>query len=158
VGGSSAISNSGSAARVRQLHLLEQLDDLVGDGPSLEAGVDPDRLRHLTADPHHRVQRAGRILEDEPDLLPSDLGELGVVQPEEVTAVETNGAGHLRLVGEQAGDRLCGHRLARSGFADQPQASTRRHVEFVDVDDLVSVDVHAEVADLEHQDNPVRAC
>ena len=177
--GSSAISNSGSAAiaaaiitlllparelvrvpakersRIRQMHLLEQFHHLVGDGSSADVGVQPDRLRDLTAGAHHRVQRPSGVLEDEADPLAADLRELAVSQSDEVPAVEPHRPGYLRLVGQEAGDGLGGHRLARSGLADQPQPR-RVAGQLVDVDDLVVADVNTKVADLEHQESPVQ--
>ena len=66
------------------MHLLEQFHHLVGDGSSADVGVQPDRLRDLTADAHHRVQRPSGVLEDEADPLAADLRELAVSQSDEV--------------------------------------------------------------------------
>ena len=77
----------------------------VGDADGLEAGgrlparlvaaerpVRPERLDELVADGHDRVERAGRLLEDDRDAAAADPAHLGLGERQEVGALEQDAA------------------------------------------------------------------
>src|SRR3984893_8717748 len=88
--------------------------------------MQPDGLRDLVADPHHRIKRGHRLLKDHRNAISPDLAHLVFVEPEQVAAFEhdrasTDLAGGLR---PQPHDRKRGDALAATGFADDGKRLT----------------------------------
>ena len=74
----------------------------------------------LFADPHHRIQRDRRLLEDHRDPGAADLSLEGATRGQQIPALEENPATRDRYVlRQQAHDRAQGEALAGAGFTDQ---------------------------------------
>ena len=102
--------------------------------PRLLAGhrsMQADRLGDLVADPHHRVERGHRLLEDHRDAVAADRAHLVFVEAEKIGAFEHDGAADdlARRVRHQAHDRKRGHALAAAGLADDGQRLAATDVE-----------------------------
>ncbi len=98
--------------------------DLAGIATA-DAAVRLEAFDHLLADGQHRVERHHRVLEDHRDLVATHLLQLPRFHGGQLAAVETDAAaGDVARLGDQVENRECGHRLAGTGFADDPQAFT----------------------------------
>jgi hypothetical protein len=85
-----------------------------------------ERLGDLVPDPHDRVERGHRLLEDHADVAPAHLAHGGVTQAEEVGAVEADGAARgLHGPRQQPHHRMRRHGLARARLADDTQGLAR---------------------------------
>jgi hypothetical protein len=114
--------------------------------------VDARTLSDLVADPHHRVERAHRLLEDHRDPPAADLVEPRVRQPGQVGAVQYNlPRGDLRFWRQHAEDGLERHALAGARLADEADGLAGRHLKRHPVDrahdPAVAGDLHPQVAD-----------
>ena len=98
----------------------QHVDRLLPGLPGGDLPVQPDHFGDLVADPHHRVERGHRLLEDHRDAIAADLPHLGLVELEQIGAFEHHGAADdpARRIGHQPHDRQRGHALAAAGFAD----------------------------------------
>ena len=126
-------------------------------GPRLSARLDaperpvrPERLDQLVADGHHRVERAGGLLEDDGDAGAANAPHLGLGQGEEVGALEhdatAHGSGDRR---KQTHDCQCGQRLPAAALADERENLSCGEIERHAVDHPGGPDGHAEPVDRE---------
>ena len=79
----------------------------------------------IAADRHARIERGERVLEDDLHVA-AERAERRGIELRDVAALEPDLAGG-RL--DQPQDAAAGRRLARAGFADQPERLARRDVE-----------------------------
>ena len=94
--------------------------------------MDLDHLCDLVADPHHRVERRQRLLEDHPHGGAAQFPQLLLGQGEQVPAPEEDAArARLQVLRQQAHDGVGGHRLAGTGLANHAQnlAGIQRQVD-----------------------------
>ena len=56
--------------------------------------MESDRLGDLSADPHHRVECLGGVLEDDADLSAADSSQSAVAETDQFAPVEHDRAGH----------------------------------------------------------------
>ncbi len=77
-----------AGCRVRDVHLVEQLDRALPRLGALHLQVALEHLGDLRPDPERRVQRGHRILEDHRDLPAADVLELGLLAADQLAAVE----------------------------------------------------------------------
>src|SRR5882757_609941 len=121
------------------------------------AVVDEDRLGDLLADPHHRVQRGHRILEDHPDLFTTYLVQVPFRGVEEVGALEGHRSADdpARRLGDQPEHRHHGDALAGAGFADHAEDLALIHGEADAVDRahraVHGAELHGQVLDLQQR-------
>src|SRR2546427_3812856 len=123
--------------------------------PARHAEMLGQDLGELEADREHRVQRAHRLLEDHRDIRPPQFLQFPGREGEKIAAAVKDLAArrHGRvLLGEQAQDRQCGHRLAAAGFPDQGDGAVHGYVEADALDRLrdgrpVEAKIHLQVAD-----------
>ena len=110
--------------RVRDAHLGQQFDGPGLGGLLRDVLVGPDRLGDLPPDGVDGVQRCHRVLEDHRDAGAPHLGELLLLQAEELTAFEADGAPDLGARGEESHAGQRGHGLARARLADDAEHLT----------------------------------
>ena len=130
--------------------------------------VQDQRLADLPADGHDRIERGHRLLEDHGDLVAADAAHGGLVEGDEVDAVEPDGAADdaAGRIGDQAHQGERGDALAAAGFADDGQRLAALEREGHAVDGLdeagARVEVGLQVVDLEHalggRGRPRRCC
>ena len=114
----------------RHADALEDLDGAREGFPLREILVHAQRLAHLKADLHSRVQGGQRILEDHADLGATHLALHVQRHLRQVLAVEDDRAGgDLAALGEQTHEGQSRHGLARSGLAHDAQGLARVHVQ-----------------------------
>ena len=102
----------------------QHLDGLASRPPcAVIVAMQANRFGDLVADPHHRVERGHRLLENHRDAVAADRAHLGLVEAEQVGAFEHHGAADdpARRIGHQPHDRQRGHALAAAGLADDRQ-------------------------------------
>ncbi len=141
------------AARVRDVHEIEQLHH---PRPGLTLGhvhVLLHDLLDLASDPEHRIQRGHRLLEDERDLPSTDLPQARPGRSEQLVPLEEHAPGDARRLREEAEDREGRHALPAAGLAHDSQDLARlegqRHaVDGMDTA-LVRVEADREVTDVE---------
>ena len=120
-------------------HLLQHTQCLTPRRAVILALVQPDRLGDLLADRVHGIERGHRLLEDHCDLGAADPAHRPCTGAREVDPlpgrpreVESPGQDAAAAVLDQAHQRQRGHRLPRSGFADDGNrlaaADGKRHV------------------------------
>jgi hypothetical protein len=110
-----------TAAGVRDVHLLEQLDGPLSGLLPGKVQVTAERLRDLRPDRQRRIERGHRILEDHRDLQAPDVLHLPALQRRELLPVEERGAGDHSARGlHESHDRECRHRLSAARLADDP--------------------------------------
>ena len=101
----------------------EQLGDPGSERLPRQRRMGEDRVGHLILDAHHRIERAHRALRDERDLLQPDRAERPAAHPQHVFPVEEDAAADDPPGRTGETEERCRHRrLARAGFADQPEA------------------------------------
>ena len=114
----------------RHTNALEDLDGALESFLLREALVHAQRLAHLKADLHGRVQRGERILEDHADLGAAQLALLLERQLGEVLPVEDDRAGgDLAALGQEPHERQSGHGLTGAGFAHDAEGFAGVHVQ-----------------------------
>ena len=97
-------------------------------GRQLAVGL--EHLGHLVADPHQRVQRRHRLLEDHRDAPAAGIPPAGFVLGKQVGLAEANAAGDRpHRLRQQAHQGVGAHRLARARFADEAQDLAGHEVE-----------------------------
>lgn len=90
--------------------------DLVGS----QRAVDPEHLAKLRADRLDRVERTSRILRHEADPRAAHRIQLPIRPAGNVGSIQLDGSAfHSAIRSEQTDDRLCGRRLAGTGFTDK---------------------------------------
>ena len=141
-------------ARVRDVHLFEQLDRALPRSVAREVEMPLHRLGQLRADRQRRVERRHRVLEDHRDLPAAHVLELALGQMHEVAALERDRAARdARGLREQAHDRERRHRLAAAGLADDAERLALLDGEADAVDGVhvaaARLEVRAEVVDFE---------
>ena len=141
-------------ARVRDVHLLEQLDRALARLVARDVEVPLHRLGQLQADRERRVQRRHRILEDHRDLAAAHVFELVLRELVQHAALEADLAGlDPRRRHEQPHDRERRHRLAAARLADDAErlAAIDREADAVDRVHVARPrrEIRAEVVDLE---------
>ncbi len=124
-------------------------------GPA-DAQVDHRRLGDLAADPHHRVERAHRFLEDHRHLRPADPVQVGLAQRHQILSVQQDLSGSDPCLRRQhAEDGSQGHALAGAGLPDQPERVARgdleRHSVHCADHAAAAGDLHMQIANLEHR-------
>ena len=104
-------------------HQAQHVDRLVPGFLGGQLAMQPNRLGDLVADPHHRVERGHRLLEDHRDAVAADRAHLGLVEAEQVGAFERHAAADdpARRIRHQPHDRQRGDALAAAGLADDRQ-------------------------------------
>ena len=137
---------------------LEQLDRAPVAIPPGDVLVRADGLLDLVADPHHRVERAHRVLEDHRQVGAAQPLQLPRPEVEQVAlAVPTEphragGAGRRR--GHQARDRAAGDALAAAALADEAEdlalAQGEGHAVDGAHDTRIGGDERVQVGDLQH--------
>ena len=101
--------------------LLQDLGDPLGRVAD-HAGVHPERLGQLGADPQGRVQRGGRVLRHVRHPCAAGPAQVAGAEPEQVRAVQTDLAGADPQAAAGVPEQGQGHRgLARAGLADQAE-------------------------------------
>ena len=121
--------------RLRQLHAVQDGDDLGLACCGVEAGVGVQNLVDLLAAGHDGIERRHRFLEDHRHARAAQLAQPGLVGRQDVLALEQDLArGRLQRLGQQAHDGEGDHRLARAGFAHE-------------ADDLTGIDGEAHLFD-----------
>ena len=114
----------------RHADALEDLDGACQGFPLRELFVHAQRLAHLKADFHGRVQGGERVLEDHADLGSTHLALQVQRHLRQVLAVEDDRAGgDLAALGEQTHEGQGRHGLAGTGLAHDTQGLTRVHVQ-----------------------------
>ena len=108
--------NRGSAAGRRTMR-SRSIACFAGLGLA-DLAVRPDRLGDLGADPHRRVERAGRVLEDHGEVGAAVLAQLAVGHPEQLGAANRAEPLIAAVAGQQAHDGAGADGLARAGLAD----------------------------------------
>jgi hypothetical protein len=118
--------------RVRDAHLVQQLDRAPARRGAGEAAVELQHLLELVADGEHRVQRRHRLLEDHRDRRAAHVAQLAPRQAGEIAAAEVDLAARVDdrvLRRQQPEDRERGDALPRAGLADQRDRGVARDVE-----------------------------
>ncbi|GAA3151743.1 hypothetical protein GCM10020001_089120 [Nonomuraea salmonea] len=100
------------------------------------AAVQRHDLGDLGADPHERVERGHRLLEDHGQLAPAQPLEPALRHAHQVVLAEPRRARGGDALGQQAHERQRGQRLARPRLADQPDPLARRDAERHVADEL----------------------
>src|SRR5439155_7847070 len=144
--------------------LAQELEGAYPCLPAVHAEMLGQNLGELEADREHGVQRAHRLLEDHRNIRPPQFLQFPGRKREEVAAAVQDLAArrHGRvLLGEQAQDRQCRHRLAAAGFPDQRDRAVHRYVEADALHRLgngrpVEAEIHLEVADSDQGFGAVR--
>src|ERR1700694_1113072 len=100
--------------------------------------MQPYRLGDLVSDPHHRIERGHRLLENHRNAISPDLPHPVLVEIEKIGSFELNRAADDPAggVGDEAHDRQRGHALAATGFAHDRQRLATADVERDVVDGL----------------------
>ena len=126
----------GPAGRVGDAGLAHHVDGEVHRGRLAEAEVPPRGLGDLVPDPHHRIQRGHRLLEDHRDLLAGQRRrDLAVMVCRSLPRYSIAPDSTLDPGGQQVGDRPQRHGLARAGLADDAEALALGDVEADVIDD-----------------------
>ena len=86
-------------------------------------------LGDLAADPHGRVQRGHRILENRTQVEPADLAQCLGLTGDHVRSGDANGAIDLRVLGQQTQQGEPEDALAGTGFAHQAEDLAGHDVE-----------------------------
>ncbi len=98
----------------------QPLDRLAAGGSARHRRVPLDHLDDLLADPHHRVQAGGRLLEDDAHPPAAHVAHARLRQLHHVDLADPDGTlGDTAVLRQQAQDRQRRHRLAAAGLADQ---------------------------------------
>ena len=145
--------------RVRDADPAHQLKGpLRGLGPA-DAQVDERALGDLGADPHDRVERAHRLLEDHRHLRAADAVEVGLAQRHQVLAIQQDLAGgDARLRRQHAEDGAQRHALAGARLPDDPEriasGDLERHPVHRADQSAPAGDLHVQVADLRASARP----
>ena len=150
-----------ASGRIRNAHLLEQVDGAGARDGARHALVRLDLLRDLPADRVDGRQGGHRILEDHRDLAAPDRSDLVLRQRHEIAAAIEHLAVHDRVrVTDQPHHRHHRDGLPRSRFADDPEHLSRRDRERKVVDGLheavLGLEGDAQVAHLEQWRSGVR--
>src|SRR6266566_8213218 len=148
--------------RVGDAHPAHQLERALGRPGPAEPEVHLRPFGYLSADPHHRVERAHRLLEDHGHLRAAQTVDVGAAQLHQVHPVQPDLTGRdLRLGRQHAEDGAQRHALAGTGLAHQAEGAAPGYVEGHPVhrpDDAAAAgDPHVQVADLEDRLGPHRA-
>ena len=111
-------------------------------------------LGNLPTDGVHRVQRRHRLLEDDGNILATDLAQLVIGGAEQFGTIELDAARHSGTGRQQRRNSHGGRRFPRAGFTDdgehlalgdgQRDTLDRRHPLFV------NLEIDSEVLDLNH--------
>jgi len=126
------------ALRLRQLHAVQDGDDLRLARRGVELGVRAQHFVDLLAAGHDGIERRHRLLEDHRHARAAQLAQPVLAGRQDVLALQENLArGRLQCLGEQAHHREGDHRLARTGFAHE-------------TDDLAGIDGEAHLFDGMH--------
>jgi hypothetical protein len=110
-----------SPFRRGEAHRPEQLDGAIMGILPVDRQVAPDRLGDLRADPHRRVQRPLRVLEDHRGVAAPMLLQFLLAAADELHALEPDRAGNVGRARQQAHDRIRADGLAGTGLADDGQ-------------------------------------
>ena len=114
----------------RHADALEDLDGTREGCPLRELLVHAQRLAHLKADLHSRVQGGQRILEDHADLGATHLALQVQRHLRQVLTVEDDrSGGDLAALGEQTHEGQGRHGLAGTGLAHDTQGLARVHMQ-----------------------------
>jgi hypothetical protein len=126
----------GAALGLRNAHQPQHVDGLLPSFLAAHLLMQPHRLDDLVADPHHRIERGHRLLEDHRDAVAPDAAHRGIVELQEVGTLERHrtaddAAGRIR---HQAHDRERADAFAAAGLADDRQrlAAADRERDVVD--------------------------
>jgi hypothetical protein len=112
-------------------------------------GVPAYAFGNLFADGLDRIERRHRLLEHHADVVAAQRAHLVLGCREDVDAVECDASGGARGMGQKLHHRQRGHRLARTGFADQPHHLTGRDGELHALQDRRVADGQRQVLDVE---------
>jgi hypothetical protein len=147
---------AGALLRLGDPNLAQHLHRLFPHGRRRKVLVQADRLADLLADAEHRVERGHRLLEDHRQLVAAHVAHRGLVERQQVAAVERDRAADdaSRRIRHQAHDRKRGHALAAARFADDGQGLAARKRKGQAVDGLEHAAAREEISlqarNLEH--------
>ena len=115
---------------IRHAHATQALAHQFACLPPARLAVQQQWLGDLRPDPHDRVQRRQRILEDHADVLAAQLRQSPAARADQLLSVELHRAsGHPCAGREQAVDGVHRHALARPGFPEQSEDLARTHLQ-----------------------------
>ncbi|MPL75522.1 hypothetical protein SDC9_21346 [bioreactor metagenome] len=123
---------------------------VAGDAAGLAAGkaaVDDQRLGHLIADRHQRVERGHRLLKDHPHAGAAQPAQLAFGKRGDLAPGQPDRAGAVRALGQEPHHRQRRHRLARARFADKAEDLARLKVQRDVAQHLGRADADAEAPD-----------
>src|SRR5476649_2873638 len=114
---------------------VDGVDQLPHARRRIAHAMDLQHLGDLVADPHQRIERGHRLLEDHADAVAAQQAHLRRCQREEIAALEGDAAARdLQRRRQQPHDRAGGDRFARAAFAHDAQ-------------DLAGLEIEADVLD-----------
>ena len=114
------------ALGIGQSHLFEKRQHFSSGFPLVQFPASAHGFGHLAADGHDGVEATHGVLENDRGHPASHGSEFFGFQSVQVISGQADRSAGLdsHAVDGQAQDGLCGHALARPGFADQPQGLT----------------------------------
>src|SRR4051794_13373523 len=121
--------------RVRDAHLVQQLDRAIVCAAAVETEVAAHVLGELLADREHRMQRGVGILKDHRDVAPRDALQAAARHPDQFVAAEPRRPLHAGAVRQQAEQREHRNRLAAAALPGDAEYLGRLHVVVDAVDD-----------------------
>lgn len=141
--------------RFGDAHQFQQLQGTPGGDLAGKSLVQAKHFVDLFLDAVQRVQRGHRLLEDHRDAVATNVPQGLFLEGQQVSLGVVDGAAGVarQRVGQQAQDRVRGHRLARSAFADQGQGFATLDIKADVIDHAVVMlagdELDAEVADFD---------
>ncbi len=147
-----------ATARVGHLHFSEEFDCTFPRLRFVHVGVEQQRFHQLSTHLERWVQDGDRLLEDEADVLATDLLPLALGDRSDITPVELHGpAREAPGCGGQTQRRQHRHALAGSGFADDAERLARHHGERNAVQDLHWITLRCRKFDVDRTNRQQRA-
>ena len=118
-------------SRLRDADHFQQLQRALGRDFADQAFVDAQHLVDLLLDRVQRIERGHRLLEDHRDPVAADVADGFLFQAQQVLPGVLDGPGRMpgERVGQQAQDRVGGHRFAGAAFAHQRQGFAALDIE-----------------------------
>ncbi len=117
--------------RLGNAHHLQQLQGAFGRDLAGQALVQAEHFVDLLFDRVQRVQRRHRLLKDHRNPVAADVADGFLSEAQQILPGIQNRAGRMvcQGVGQQAQDRMRGHRFAGTAFAHQGQGFTAFDIE-----------------------------
>ena len=109
--------------RVRDADLTQQGQRIFPRLTAVCRKMEAPAFRDLLPNGHHRIEMAGRVLENHTDFPPAHRRHLPFAEGQDIPAVEHNltAANPQSVPRQQAHQRPAGHGFSRPAFANQPQ-------------------------------------